>query len=158
MDAQCTRQLVSHYFTPLVVVHAVASIALAAVATWNGFLSLRTLRGRPHRLEQQRRNATAMFWTFLLTFGLGLLLYPAFVGARQGGLEAKAPQLLALFKVKEHWLGLALGMLLYYVPASRRLLDTGAGPSRLFLATGVVLMLVIWEAAFIGLSATAGHG
>ena len=132
----------------LMLVHAGASIALVGATTHNGILAFSHLRGGQQKSALQRRYVSWMFWLFLLTFVIGLLIYPAYrVHVRAEYFDLQLPFATRLFEIKEHWLAIALGILAIYYPLSRRIDVSKRGMDvQLYNFLGVLMVLIIWYA------------
>lgn len=93
-----------------------------------------------------------MFWLFAVTFVIGLLVYPAFrVYVRAQYFDVDLPLATGFFEVKEHWLGLALGLLGMYYPMSRNIdLMEDTDETFVYNLVGVALMVVIIGAVAVG--------
>ena len=143
--------------TILLVLHAVAATVLTGAAVHNGLLAFRSrFVGGARRLRLRRLYPTVVAGAWLVTFALGLLLYPTWrIEVRAAWLDAAQPSLVAAFELKEHWLAAGLLMLGYLVPSSRRLdLETPAADRRLIDELSMVLAAVVVYAAVAGLTLT----
>ncbi len=137
----------------LLILHAISAIVLFGSSTHNGILAWFHMRGDYRRRVLQRRYAAVMFVSYLITFGLGLVIYPAFrVGVRPDFLDVVHPLATGFFECKEHLAALGLGLLLWYFPMSRRINDQPPGPLQpLYNFSGLTLMGIVWFSGLTGL-------
>ncbi len=139
---------------PLLVLHAIAAAVLSGAATHNGILAFRYFSRGVLRAPLQRTYASVIAVTYLITFALGLLIYPDFrVNVRAAYLDANVPLATGFFEVKEQWL--ALGALLaVYLSANRHHADPRATTSarNFFQVASLVIAIVVLFSAIVGLS------
>lgn len=137
----------------LLLAHAVAAIALVGAACHNALLALSHLNGRLVKPKRQRTYVAITFWLYAATFVLGLVIYPAFkVFVREAFLDAEVPLATGFFEVKEHWLGISLGLLAWYYPTSRSFditVETTETP--LYHWAGIGLAVVVVLSVIVGL-------
>ncbi len=142
----------------LLVTHAVAAGVLTGAAIHNALLAARhRWFGAPLRARLRRLYPKVAAVAFLLTFGLGLALYPPFrLDVRAAYLDLHHPWLVALFEVKEHWLAVTLLLLAYLVPTAHALrADDPCADDPLHDHLTVAFGLVIACAALTGIILTA---
>jgi hypothetical protein len=143
--------------TILLVLHAVAATVLTGAAVHNGQLAFRSrFLGERTRLRLRRVYPAVVAGAWVVTFALGLLLYPTWrIEVRGAWLEAAHPPLVAAFELKEHWLAAGLLLLGYLVPSSQRLRAAEpAEDARLIDDLSMVLAAVVVYAAVTGLTLT----
>lgn len=141
----------------LLIAHAAGAIVLIGAATHNGLLALAQLRGRPSRPRLRRLYGRVVFWAYLSTFAIGLIIYPAFrVRVRAPLLDLELPLATAFFEIKEHWLAIGLMVLACHALMSRRIrLDKSSAETTAYGVLGIALMVVVWMAMLTGLTLTA---
>ena len=134
----------------LMVLHGLSSGVLAGAAIHNGWLGYRGLRhGATPSARLTRLYPTVIAVAFVLTVGLGLLIYPTFrVDVRAGWLDQALPWATALFELKEHGVAIAALLLTYLVPTSRGLPEHRGA---VFHAASVGVACLISYALLIGL-------
>jgi hypothetical protein len=143
----------------LLVVHGLSAGVLAGASVHNALLSWRDLVSRrPTNARLQRLYPRVVAGAWLLTFGLGLVIYPPFrVTVRAEVFDVAMPLATGLFEMKEHWLALATLVLLYLVPSSAFIGRAGPPPvdrALYHLATIGVGAVVVY-ATIIGLTLAA---
>ena len=141
----------------LLVLHGLSAAVLGGAAVHNATLAWsRVLRGARTALRLRRVYPPVIAVAYLLTFGLGLWLYPQFrVEVRAAYLDIHYPLLTALFEVKEHWLAIGLGLLAYLVPSSRHAATGEERDALLYDVACLALGVIVASAAVVGLILTA---
>lgn len=137
--------------TALLIVHALSSTLLlgaithqALAAWWPSAADPRWWRSL--RAVHAERYVAATMVLFLVTMGLGIVIYPPFVaGARAEFLDARAPWAVGLFEIKEHAAAVALALL----PAYRAVWRESAPAARRAITT--LLLLATWWNFVVGL-------
>ncbi|MCB9557319.1 MAG: hypothetical protein H6707_14525 [Deltaproteobacteria bacterium] len=138
---------------PLLLLHALASLALTGAVTHNGLIAIRQLFGQATKTRLQKLYVKLAFYLYVPSFVLGLLIYPAFrVRVRAAYLDAAIPLAKRLFEVKEHWLAIGLAILLVYYPLSR-VIDVRRrdGVTLMYNVFGIALALIVWLSTIVGL-------
>ncbi len=138
----------------LLILHVCASIVLLGSATHNGIYTWRYTRGYYRNCDLQKRYVSVLFYSYIVTFLLGLIIYPAFrVGVRPDFLDVLYPLATGFFEAKEHLMALGMGLLLWYYPMSRKIeLHHPGALHTLYHFCGLVLMGVVWFGALTGLT------
>ncbi len=144
----------------LLVLHAAGSIVLVGAST-HPLVELRHyLRGRFNRAAIEKLYAKIVAASYVVTFGLGALLYPSYrVHVRALVLDRHAPGFSGLFDVKEVWaslalvVALALGALAFTLrPAEER------WALRVYAAMSALVCAVVWFDVVAGLLVVARGG
>jgi hypothetical protein len=103
----------------VVVLHCLAAIALVGAATHHVVIAVGFIRGSA-KLRLARIYAATTLVAWLVTFGLGLLAYPAFrYGVRTLYLDANAAWATRLFDVKEYFAALGIPLVVAVYALSR---------------------------------------
>lgn len=141
----------------LLVLHAVGAVGLLGSSTHAAVLAVRQLVGLPARPKLQRLYAKVTGALYLVTFTLGLLVYPAFrVDVRAAYFDAELPLATGFFEVKEHWLGLGLLALAAYYGLSRRHDPKSGSPEAWAHAIlAITLAALVWFGSLTGFALTA---
>lgn len=142
----------------LLVTHALSAAVLTGAAIHNAVLAARhRYFGAPLRARLRRLYPRVAAVTFLITFALGLFLYPPFrLDVRASYLDLHHPWLVALFEVKEHWLAVALLLLAYLVPTAHALrADDPCADDPLHDQLAITFGIIVATAAVTGLILTA---
>lgn len=138
----------------LLLLHAAAAIVLIGSTTHNGILAYFHWRGSARRRVLQRIYVRIVSWAYLVTFVLGLVIYPPFrVRVRADYLDEEVPLATGFFEVKEHWLAVGLLVLLVYRVLAREVdVRERYAETRLYHLLGVLLMVIVWWSVFTGLA------
>ena len=90
--------------------------------------------------------ANAIVLAYLVTFILGMLIYPTYrLDVRIALVEMRLPWAIGLFEVKEHWAAIGLASL----PLYRHLWRSGEAPAGRSMLTAL-LALVVWFNFVVG--------
>jgi hypothetical protein len=144
----------------LLVLHAIVAIVLGGASTHLVIVCIRILRGDRGLSRLVRIYSQVIAYAFVITFGLGLLLYPTFrYHTRALFLDRHAPWAANLFDMKENFvafvLPLALG--LGFVGAKLDFEKDGRSLPYVFLAAFSVWVMVTF-AIIAGLLVTNTRG
>jgi hypothetical protein len=137
----------------LLVLHALLAILLLGSMTHNVLICVRYLGGNFARIRLEKLYVKVAFVAYLLTFGLGSVIYPNYRHhVRAQYFDLHQPWASHLFDVKEHWsaIGLALFaafLLLSYLIEPRQ--DRSWLPFYVFLS--VCLASIVWFSLITGL-------
>jgi hypothetical protein len=146
--------------TTLLVLHAVASVALVGASTHHALQMRHYLRGRFGKKGLEKLYAKVIAVSYVVTFGLGALLYPSYRYHVRGlYLDRYAPWVAELFDVKEMYASLALfiaiglGLLAYTLdPEKERPLV------KVYAAMSVLVCAVVWFNVVAGLIVVSARG
>jgi hypothetical protein len=113
----------------------------------------RYIRGKFARQKQELLHMKIMFWSYLVTYIIGALIYPAFrVHIRATAFDPVIPWATGLFEVKEHWgtLGLAVLLSWWYI---RRSINPETDRTHLFfgcLPLCLIFNVLVWYKIVVG--------
>lgn len=144
----------------LLVLHAAGSIVLVGASTHHALAVRHYLAGRFGRRAHERRWAQVTAVAYVLTYGLGALLYPSYrVFVRGFYLDRYAPLYAGLFDVKEIFASLVLVVALA-LGALSRTLEPSREPhlARIYAAMSLVVCAVVWLNVVLGLLVTSVRG
>jgi hypothetical protein len=143
----------------VVVLHSIAAMALVGAATHHVVIAAGFLRGTC-KLRLARIYAATTLGAWLVTFGLGLLAYPAFrYGVRALYLDANAAWATRLFDLKEYFAALGLPIVAGVFALSRVIepkLDRVL--VRAYAAMVVLIAAIVWFDVITGLVITMEKG
>ena len=145
----------------LLVLHAISAGVLTGAAIHNGLMGYAQLRRNDlGNLRLRRLYPKVLGVAFILTFGLGTIIYPTFrVEVRAGWMDVHLPWATVLFEVKEHLVALAGLVLVYLIPSSGHLRAGEEKADLRFCAmASVFVMLVVCYALITGLFISALEG
>jgi hypothetical protein len=140
------------FYEFLLLVHLFATFVLVGSMTHNLLIVVNYLRGKFGRQKLEWLYVRVSFWTYIIVYVLGVLIYPAF-GAyiRPEHFDQQIPWATGLFEVKEHWgaIGLALFFVYYFL---RRTFQPAEERDKLFLYVPLcfLLNLVLWYKVIVG--------
>ncbi|GAB5521763.1 MAG: hypothetical protein RhofKO_40140 [Rhodothermales bacterium] len=131
--------------------HFLAVIVLAGSQTHNLLLVLGYWRGR-YRITLEKRYVPIAFWAYVAVVVFGMIVYPAFrVEVRAAYFDPSLPWATGLFEIKEHVVGVGLGLFAAYVGLSRSLdPKTDRQGLKLYTALALLLYLISWYALTAG--------
>jgi len=136
----------------LLLVHLFLTFLLVGCMSHNLLLVWGYLSGRFARKKRELSYARLSFWTYLLVFVSGALIYPYFrVRVRHEYLDAALPWATGLFEVKEHWGAVGLALLgCYYL--LRRAFDPETEKEKLYFYVPLCLLLnvILWYKIVVG--------
>ena len=106
-----------NFYIILLLVHLFTTFVLVGSMTHNLLFVVGYLRGKFGRVKLEWRYVRASFWTYVITYVIGALIYPAFRVYIRGDFDSQIPWATGLFEVKEHWgaIGLALFFAYYFL-------------------------------------------
>lgn len=144
----------------LLLLHTASSVVLAGAATHHALQMRHYLRGRFEREALEKTYAKVVSVAYVVTFGLGALLYPSYrVRVRGYHLDREAPGYAMLFDVKEVYAALALfaavglgALAIVMKPREDRALV------RVYAAMSVIVCLVVWFEMIAGVLVTSVRG
>ncbi|MEM1093876.1 MAG: hypothetical protein AAGJ10_04675 [Bacteroidota bacterium] len=137
--------------TTALYLHFLAVIVLAGSQTHNLVLVWGYWRGR-FRIPLEKRYVPIAFWSYVAVVVFGMIVYPLFrVEVRAAYFDPSLPWATGLFEIKEHVVGVGLGLFAAYVGMSRTL-NPKADRRGLVLYTvlAVLLYLISWYALTAG--------
>jgi len=143
-----------NYFQLILMLHLLTTFFLIGSMTHNLLRVVDYARGRFNRRKQEQRFNSAMFWSYIIVYVQGCLIYPAFrVYMRRDYFDISLGWATGLFEVKEHWGALALAMIAFYY-ILRKSFDPGEEKDRckLFLYVSLCFLInfIIWYKTIIG--------
>ena len=137
----------------LLVLHALLSVLLLGSTTHNALIVIRYPIGVFRRVALEKLYVRVQLVSYLGTFGLGTLLYPAYrVYTRAAVLDRHAPWAANLFDLKENLAALGLAVVIGYALLSRVIdprEDTLWRP--LYVGLGLSLAAIVWFSVVSGL-------
>ncbi len=140
------------WYVPLLVVHLFVTFVLIGSITHNLLCVKDYVRGKFGRERLEWLYLRVSFWSYVVVYILGALIYPAFrVYIRRDYFDPNLPWATGVFEVKEHWgaIGLALFLAYYLLRRSFRPSDE---TEKLFLYVPLCLLLnaIVWYKVVIG--------
>lgn len=139
-------------FTPLLLLHLLATFVLVGAMTHHLFRIIGYARGDFTKQKLELRFLNVSFWSYLIVYGIGMLIYPAFrIYMRQQYFDPELPWATGLFEVKEHWGAIGLALLFCL-----RLLRKSFAPDKekeklyLYIPLCFVLNLILWYKVIVG--------
>ena len=141
-----------NFYEFFLLAHLFATFVLVGSMTHNLLCVIGYLRGRFRRQRLELLYAKVAFWTYIIVYVLGALIYPAFrVYIRGNYFDPQIPWATGLFEVKEHWgaVGLALFFVYYFL---RRNFQPDNEKEKLFLYVPLcfLLNLILWYKVIVG--------
>lgn len=147
-----TPVFLERYYPVLLLAHLGATMVLMGALVHHFWCVVGYVRGQFNRQNLEKRYARVLFWAYLVTYGLGALIYPAYrIYIRHLYFDPQLPWATGLFEVKEHWgaLALALVAVLYglrktFQPAEAR------DMLRLYIPLCFLVNLIVWYKVIVG--------
>ncbi len=144
---------------PLVLLHALAAIVLVGSSTHHALIAIGYLRGR-YRVRLGRIYAATVAVSYAITFGLGLVVYPAFrYHVRALYLDRYEVWASNLFDTKENFAALGIPLVICAVVLSR-VMDPkeDAALARAYAAFVLLATVIVWFSLISGLLITMTRG
>lgn len=140
------------YSKLLLLMHAGLAVALIGSVTHLGVVAAHHLREGHPKQRAYRRYVRIVWWLYLLTVTMGILVYPAFrVYVRGHYLDGEIPLATGFFEVKEHWVGIGLGMVMLLRPLAHGTdLGERSAETTLVHLLSIGLTVVVWLAMTVG--------
>ncbi len=141
-----------NWYIPLLIAHLIGTIVLVGAATHNLVCVAGYVRGKFIKQRKEKRYGAIFFWSYLVVYVLGILIYPAFrVYIRHFYLDPALPWATGLFEVKEHWGAIALALLLVYY-LLRKTFQPSQEKHKLYFYIPLCLLLnvILWYKVIIG--------
>ena len=141
-----------NFYNILLLAHLLVTFVLIGSMTHNLLCVIGYLQGKFNRQKIELFYAKVSFWSYIIVYIFGVLIYPAY-GAyiRHGYFDQQLPWATGLFDVKEHWgaIGLGLFFAYYFLRKSFRPDDQ---KEKLFLYVPLcfLLNLILWYKVIIG--------
>ncbi|MBF2055484.1 MAG: hypothetical protein IGS03_18700 [Candidatus Sericytochromatia bacterium] len=142
---------------PLLILHALLGMLLLGTSTHHALIAVPWLWGSRKKLHLNQIYVNVGLVAYLLTFGLGAVIYPNYrYTVRALYFDKDLPWASQLFDVKEHWAGIGLGLFVSFFVLSR-LIDPRSDRAGLFVYVflSVSLALIVWFSLISGLLLTA---
>ncbi len=143
----------------VVVLHALTAIVLVGAATHHALVAIGYLRG-VFKVRLARIYSATVALTWIVTFVLGLLAYPAFrVTARALYMDRYESWASDLFDIKEHLAALGIPIVLGVFALSRVIEPkTDRGLARTYAVMTVMVAAIVWFDVISGLVITMVKG
>jgi len=149
-----------NYYKVLLLVHLLVTFLLVGSMTHNFFVVIGYVRGKFGRQKLELRYVKYAFWSYIIVYVFGILIYPAFgVYIRNPYFDPQFPWATGLFEVKEHWGAVGLAMFfVYYI--LRKNFQPAEEKNKLFLYVPLCLILniIIWFKVIVGCYLTVMKG
>ncbi len=141
-----------NFYKPLLLAHLLATIVLVGGMTHNLLVVIGYLRGKFGRQKLEWFYVRVSFWTYLIVYILGILIYPAFgIYMRRDYFDPQLPWATGLFEVKEHWGAVALALFFVYYWLRRNFRpDEEKEKLFLYVPLCLILNLVLWYKVIVG--------
>lgn len=140
------------FYEILLLAHLFATFILVGSMTHNLFSVIGYLRGRFGRKKLELLYVKVSFWTYLIVYVLGALIYPAFrVYIRGDYFDPQIPWATGLFEVKEHWGAIGLGLFFVYY-FLRKNFQPDIEKEKLFFYVPLCFLLniILWYKTVVG--------
>lgn len=138
---------------PLLILHTLAAVLLLGSMTHNVLIVVPYLWGRFRKTRLEKLYVKVAFVAYLITFGLGALVYPNYrYHVRHLHFDKQLPWASNLFDIKEHWAGVGLALFVAFLLISR-VIDPKSDRAMLGLYAflSASLALIIWFNVISGL-------
>lgn len=140
------------WYIPLLITHLVVTFILIGSMTHHLLCLKDYVRGRFQRERLELYYVKVAFWSYLVVYTLGALIYPAYrVHIRRDYFDPSLPWATGLFEVKEHWgaVGLAPFFACYLLRKSFR---PSEERQKLWLYVPLCLLLnvIVWYKVVVG--------
>ncbi len=140
------------FYEVLLLAHLFVTIVLLGSLTHNLLIVVKYVRGKFGRQKLEWFYVRLSFWSYVIVYVLGALIYPAFrVYIRADCFDPKLPWATGLFEVKEHWgsLGLVLFFVYYYL---RKSFEPDVEKDKLwfYVPVCVLLNVIVWYKIIVG--------
>ena len=140
------------WYEVILIAHLLLTFSLAGASMHHFLRILDYIRGKFGREKVEKRFQTWTFWSYLLVYVSGALIYPAF-GAyiRAPFFDEKLPWATGLFEVKEHWGAIAMAMLAAMYVFRRSFLPSSEREKLwLYIPVTVLINIIIWYKIIVG--------
>ena len=139
-------------YGPLLLFHLFLTFILIGSMTHNLFCVLGYIKGRFNRQKLEFRYAKVSFWSYLIVYIIGALIYPAYrIYIRADYFDPKLPWATGLFEVKEHWGAIGLGMFLVYYILRRSFQPSDEKEKLVFyIPLCLLLNIIVWYKIVVG--------
>jgi len=148
------------FYIPLLITHLVVTFLLIGSMTHHLLCLKDYVRGRFQRERLELSYLRVAFWSYLVVYALGALIYPAYrVYIRHNHFDPSLPWATGLFETKEHWGALGLALICAYY-----LLRRSFRPSEekeklyLYVPLGLLLNVIVGYKVVIGCWLTSLKG
>lgn len=146
-------------YTFLLIVHLLATFVLIGSMSHNLQGVLAYCRGRFERQALEKRNARVFFWSYLVCYVIGCIIYPTYRVYMRPYFDPQLPWATGLFEVKEHWGALATAMLLvYYLLRKQFQPSEDRSKLALYIPLCFLLNFIVWYKVIIGVWLTILKG
>ena len=139
------------YYALLLMAHLLVTFVLVGSVTHNLIVVGGYLRGKFARQKLELRYARVGFWSYVIVYITGALVYPAFRVYIRGELFDPMRWPTGLFEVKEHWgaVGLAMFGVYYFL---RKSFQPDQEKQKLWLHVPLCIMIniVVWYKVIAG--------
>jgi len=152
-----------NWFGLLLIFHLLVTFVLVGSMTHQLFVVRDYLRGKFGRQKRDYFYLKVVLWSYLICYGIGALIYPAFrIHVRHEYFDVEANHLrwaTGLFEVKEHW-GAVLMALLLALFFLRRSFQPSEEKAKLYFYLPMILImnLVLWYKIIVGVYLTSLKG
>ncbi len=140
------------FYEVLLLAHLFVTIVLLGSLTHNLLIVVKYVRGKFGRQKLEWFYVRVSFWSYVIVYVLGALIYPAFrVYIRADYFDPTLPWATGLFEVKEHWgaVGLAL-FFVYYLLRKSFQPQTEADKLWFYVPLCVLLNVIVWYKVVVG--------
>lgn len=140
------------FFEALLLAHLFVTFVLVGSLTHNMLIVIKYVRGKFGRKQLERYYTGVAFWSYVIVYILGALIYPAYhVYIRGKYFDADVPWATGLFEIKEHWSALALAMfLVYYCLRKTFEPDDEKGKLWFYVPLCLILNVIVWYQTVVG--------
>ena len=148
------------FYEVLLLAHLLITIVLVGSITHNLLIVVKYVRGNFNRQKLEWLYVRVAFWSYIIVYVIGALIYPAFrVYIRGDYFDPQMPWATGLFEVKEHWgaIGLAL-FLVYYILRKNFQPEQERGKLWFYFPLCILLNVIIWYKVIVGCYLTSLKG
>jgi hypothetical protein len=146
------KVFLENFYELLLLFHLLITFILIGSMTHNLTIVYGYLRGRFGRKVRELYYARVSFWSYMIVYIIGALIYPYFrIYIRHDYLDAHLPWATGLFEVKEHWGAIGVGLLACYY-LLRKMFDPEHEKEKLYFYIPLcfLLNLILWYKIVVG--------
>ena len=135
----------------LLLAHLFATFVLVGSMTHNLICVIKYLGGKFGRAKREWLYVRISFWTYLITYVSGALIYPAFRVYIREDFDTNLRWATGLFEVKEHWGALGMGLFFVYY-FLRKNFKPDQEKDKLFFYASLCFLLniILWYKVIVG--------
>ncbi len=141
-----------NWYTPLLLAHLFVTFVLVGAMTHQLLVFPRYARGQFGKAKQEHRYLKVGFWSYVIVYVVGSIIYPAFRVHIRGALfDASLPWATGLFEVKEHWGAVGLAFFVVCMVLRKGFEPKeDSRPLYLYVPLMVLLNVIVWYKVVVG--------